>query len=212
MTGVSVGFYRETGKNGNPEGSDSMKNPQLRVQTTKKLLREALTSLLADKPIQKITVKELCERAQLNRGTFYAHYKDVYDLLEQIEADLETDFFAALNPMLKAEENMTPPRVTKKVFECIEANADLCKVIIGPYGDKEFGRRLLRDSREYCVQSCRQYFPNASLQQISVYFTFISGGCFSLMERWLRGGMVESSSVLADAAERIMECGIAFLQ
>lgn len=189
-----------------------MKNPEHRVQTTKKLLREALTTMLTEKPLRSITVKELCSRAALNRGTFYAHYADVYDLLEQIEAELEADFFAALNPMLKEDGTLTPPSVTRKVFECIETNADLCKVIIGPYGDKEFARRLIRKSKENSIQSCLQYFPKANMQQINAYFTFVSGGCFALMERWLREGMTESAAVLADAAEKIMEMGVGFLQ
>ena len=189
-----------------------MKNPEHRVRTTKRRLREALTSMLTEKPLRHITVKELCSRAQLNRGTFYAHYADVFDLLEQIEAELEADFFAALEPMLNTEDLLTPPKVTKKVFECIEANADLCKVIIGPYGDKEFGRQLVRKTKENCIQSCRHFFPNADLEQIGIYFTFVSGGCFSLMERWLREGTVESSAMLADAAEQIMEAGIDYLK
>lgn len=189
-----------------------MKNPEHRVQTTKRLFREALTSLLTEKPLRSITVKELCARAQLNRGTFYAHFADVYDLLEQIEDELETDFFAALEPMLNAEGPLPPPKVTKKVFECIEANADLCKVIIGPYGDKEFGRSLVQKNKETCIQSCRQFFPNADSEKIGIYFTFVSGGCYALMERWLRNGMVESSAMLADAAERIMEAGVSFLR
>jgi AcrR family transcriptional regulator len=189
-----------------------MHNPEHRVQTTKKLLRDALMTLLAEKPLRSITVKELCLRAKLNRGTFYAHYADVYDLLDRIEAEMEADFSAALAPMLSAAGQMTPPKVTKKVFECIEANADLCRVTIGPFGDKEFARKLIRESKISVVQSCRQYFPDADEWQINAYYTFISGGCFALMERWIREGMVESPEVLANAAEQIMESGAAFLR
>lgn len=189
-----------------------MHNPEHRVQTTKRLLREALIKLLAEKPLRSITVKELCEHAKLNRGTFYAHYEDVYDLLGKIEADMAADFHIVLEPVLSCAGDLTPPSVTKKVFECIEANADLCRVIIGPYGDKEFGRNLLRSCKESCMQSCIRFFPAAEMWQIEAYFTFITGGCYALMERWLREGAVENSAKLADAAQKIMECGIAFLQ
>lgn len=189
-----------------------MHNPGHRVQTTKRLLREALITFLAEKPLTSITVKELCERAKLNRGTFYAHYEDVYDLLEQIEAEMAADFHAALEPILSCAGDLTPPSVTEKVFECIETNADLCRVIIGPYGDKEFGRNLLRSCKESCMQSCIRFFPSAEMWQIEAYFTFVTGGCYALMEHWLREDMAESPGKLADAAKRIMECGIAFLQ
>lgn len=188
-----------------------MRNPEHRVRTTKKLLRDALMTLLAEKSLRSITVKELCARAALNRSTFYAHYTDVYDLMAQIEAEMKNDFFAALEPIFGSVGSMPPPKVTKKVFECIEANADLCRATIGPYGDKEFGRNLLRETKKAITQSCTQYFPHADEWQINAYFTFICGGCFALMERWIREGTVESSAVLADAAEKIMEGAAGFL-
>ena len=189
-----------------------MKNPEHRIQTTKKLLRDALMSLLTEKPLRSITVKELCEHARLNRGTFYAHYADVYDLLEQIESEMKAEYFAALEPMLSSVAELSPPKVTKKVFECIEANADLCRVIIGPYGDREFARNLIRESKICSIRSCRRFFPNAEEWRINTYVTFVYGGCYALMERWLREGMVEKAAAIADAAEKIMENGVGFLR
>ena len=59
-----------------------------RVRRTRKQLRECLVTLLKQKKVQDITVRELTELADLNRGTFYLHYKDVFDLLEQTETEL----------------------------------------------------------------------------------------------------------------------------
>ena len=59
-----------------------------RIRVTKMLIRRALTDLLRQKPIQSISIKELCETAGINRGTFYAHYTDIYDLRKQIEDDM----------------------------------------------------------------------------------------------------------------------------
>ena len=59
-----------------------------RVRVTKMLIRKEFTELLKTKPVQSITVREICERTGINRSTFYNHYTDVYDLLEQIERDM----------------------------------------------------------------------------------------------------------------------------
>ena len=56
-----------------------------RVRYTKKVLRESLLYFLQFKSITEISVKEVCGRAEINRATFYKHYKDCCDLLEQIE-------------------------------------------------------------------------------------------------------------------------------
>ena len=58
------------------------KENDLRVRVTNMLIRRAFMELLKQKPLQNISIKELCEKAEINRGTFYAHYTDVYDLLK----------------------------------------------------------------------------------------------------------------------------------
>ena len=63
-----------------------------RVKYTRMVLKKALLELLEHKPVNKITVKEVCERAGLNRATFYAHYTDCFDLLESIEEELFGQF------------------------------------------------------------------------------------------------------------------------
>ena len=59
-----------------------------RVRKTRRQLKECLTRLLKEKKIQDITVRELAEMADINRGTFYLHYKDVFDLMDQIKNEL----------------------------------------------------------------------------------------------------------------------------
>ena len=67
------------------------------VRNTKKRLQEALLTLLQKKPINQITVKELTELADVNRGTFYFHYTDVYDMLHKTEDRFFNDFNDVLN-------------------------------------------------------------------------------------------------------------------
>ena len=59
-----------------------------RVRKTKKQLRLALMELLAEKSAKSISVRELTERADINRGTFYIHYRDVGDLLQRLEDEM----------------------------------------------------------------------------------------------------------------------------
>ena len=59
-----------------------------RTRVTKMLIRRAFMDLLKVKPMQSISIKELCEKAGVNRGTFYAHYASVHDLLKQMEDEM----------------------------------------------------------------------------------------------------------------------------
>ena len=53
-----------------------------RVRKTRAILKQSLITLMKEKSIKHITVKELCEQSDINRGTFYLHYSDVFDLFE----------------------------------------------------------------------------------------------------------------------------------
>ena len=55
----------------------------LRIQRTKRCITEAFLKLRTQKPLEKITIKELSELAMINKATFYSHYTDIYDLSEQ---------------------------------------------------------------------------------------------------------------------------------
>lgn len=61
------------------------KGMDLRVERTKNSIKEAFLQLRKEKPLEKIFVKELSERAYINKATFYLHYKDIYDLADKIE-------------------------------------------------------------------------------------------------------------------------------
>ena len=74
----------------------------VRVKLTKKMVFEAFLSILKNKPIAKITVKEICTAADINRTTFYKYYKDTYDLLEQIEDELIDNLQANLEHVDKS--------------------------------------------------------------------------------------------------------------
>ncbi|MCD8326303.1 MAG: TetR/AcrR family transcriptional regulator [Lachnospiraceae bacterium] len=60
----------------------------IRIRKTKESITNAFLELRSSRPLEKITVKELCERAMINKSTFYSHYTDVYDLSEQLENEV----------------------------------------------------------------------------------------------------------------------------
>ena len=190
-----------------------MRQSDHRVRVTRQLIRKALTELLRQKPIQSISVKELCASAGINRGTFYAHYTDVYDLLAQIEDEMLEDFQEALRPLLDLDAKLlTPLKITTRIFQCLRENADVCTVTLGPFGDKNFAARLLGLGRDKCMESYTRFFSGATPKQIAFYYAFVSAGCIGVLEKWLADGMGESAEEIARVAERIMMGGVRYLQ
>ncbi len=190
-----------------------MKTGDHRTRVTKMLIRKAFTDLLQTKPIQNISIKELCAKAGINRGTFYMHYSDIYDLQHRLEEEMMADFQEAMRPLLSEDDSsLTPLRITTGIFQCLKENADVCIITLGPHGDKDFATRLLNIGREKCIHCYVRYFLNATPQQIEYYYAFVSAGCIGLLERWLADGMLTSAEELAKTAEDIMMSGIQFLQ
>lgn len=184
-----------------------------RVRVTKMLIRRAFTNLLKQKPIQSITVKELCAAAGINRGTFYAHYTDMYDLLAKIEEEMFEDFQKMLEPLLATEQDdLTPVKITAGIFQCLKDNADLCTVTLGDFGDKQFAKRLINLGRERCLEAYSRYFAGVTPKQIEFFYAFVSAGCIGLLQKWLQEGMTTSADEIATMAENIMVYGMGALR
>lgn len=194
-------------------GGGPVRGTDHRSRITRLLIRRALTELLRQKPLQSITVKELCEVAGINRGTFYAHYIDLYALREEMEGEMLQDFQQALSPLLEEEQpdERTPLKITAGIFQCLKDNAEVCTMTLGPYGDKAFAAKLINIGREKCVDSYRRYFTNASRKQLEYYYAFVSAGCIGLLEKWLSEGMTSSAEEVAEIAQGIMMSGVGFL-
>ena len=112
-----------------------------RVKYTKMVLRQSLLELMKSKPIDKITVKEICELADINRGTFYSHYSEPRALLEQIQNELFNDIKATLDKYLtNADPTSGAYEMVLEIIKCIESNSDICKILLGEHGDSTFKR------------------------------------------------------------------------
>lgn len=162
-----------------------------RVVKTKERLYQVFVNLLASKPVKDITVKELSEGADINRATFYLHYNDVFDLLEQIEQeaiDRFKEMFADLNPSFSDYEFMSS---YIKLLEFTGQNRELCKVLLGPNGDRSFFEKLVAIIVDKCLN--KELYARYG-------FSFAASGCVGVMIDWINSGMDESPEMVAGYA------------
>jgi len=169
---------------------------------TRTLIRKAFLELLNTKPIQSISIKELCEQAGISRGTFYAHYTDLCDLLRQIEGEMTAEIEAALEPLTR--EDASPVALSARIFEILRDNSDLCTVVLSEHGDKQFAARLVHMGYEKSIDRYRSYFRDVPAREIEYYFAFVSMGIMGLLRRWLGDGMTTPPEALARFAEGLM--------
>lgn len=184
-----------------------------RTRVTKAMIRKAFTTILRNKPIQNISIKELCEMAQINRSTFYLHYTDIYDLLNQIEEEMFEGIKTALEPIVASEDGShSYLAVITGIFQCIKDNADLCIVTLGNFGDKAFAMKLIDYGRTQCIETYKKFYKNATPQQLEYFYAFVSSGCIGLLQKWFDDGMVMTPAEIASMTENLMLYGLGFLE
>lgn len=165
-----------------------------RAIRTRKVLRASLLSLMKERPIAKITVKELCSKAEINRTTFYAHYTDISQLLEQIEEDLLGEIASNLTSGLS---NDTISDMMMNLLLMIQKNADICTVMLGKNGDQEFLSRIMSYAEQASVANWRKQNPLLTDEMLHATFVFISSGAIALIRQWVSGGMKNNISEVA---------------
>ena len=187
-----------------------MKKEDRRVRRTRKILTQALTELLQQKQVNEITVKELTDLADMNRGTFYLYYKDIYDMLEKIQDEM----FEKLNTIFALREDEKVTEQTKPIlldlFRFIEENREMCQVLLSPNGDMSFLHRLNDVLRQKCLHMYLGAEPAANEEDFDYRYSFMVYGCAGIIRAWVGRNCPESPEQMAELANhRIVSGGIA---
>ena len=176
------------------------KKEDRRVRRTKKLLTQALTQLLQEKQINEITVKELTDLADMNRGTFYLYYKDMFDMLEKIEDGM----FEALDAIISLHEHDDVSQQTKPIlldlFDFIEENQEMCRVLLSPHGDMNFLHRLNEVVREKCLKAWPNIRKETGEADFDYHYSFVVFGCAGIIRAWVNRNCPESAEKMAEMA------------
>ena len=199
-----------------------------RIRKTRRVIRQCLTELLKTKRIQDITVREISEKADINRGTFYLHYRDIFDLMEQIENELLEELEDVLNHFKASDLLSNPALVFTRVFHLVKENSDMVSILIGQNGDINFVNRLKDIVREKCLKDWMELFrpgagggrqtsrssQNTLLDDsaFEAYYSFTVTGCIGLVQYWLDSGLKETPEQLASLVEQIISTGLRMFQ
>jgi AcrR family transcriptional regulator len=167
-----------------------------RIKYTKMVLRESLITLLEHKPIERITIKEICADADINRATFYAHYADQYDLLKQIEEDLYTNISTSLSQLGQDPANPNTLKQAENIFEYLRDNARITRLLLSDRGDFSFQKRVMRLVYELITTQLR-ITKALSAADAEYVYAFTITGCVGIVQKWLDDDMRKSSKAMA---------------
>jgi AcrR family transcriptional regulator len=178
------------------------------VRKTRAQLRQALTQLLEEQELRSITVQALTRRADINRGTFYAHYRDIYDLVEQTEKELFDEIEAMLDayPSQRLRRGIAP--ILEDVFRFVGKNQSLCRVFVGRDRGEGFFQRLNQLIYQKCLGQWEGLFPLGDLSAPNYTLEFVVAGTVGLLRTWAARGFREPPEEMAALAERLILSGL----
>jgi AcrR family transcriptional regulator len=169
-----------------------------RVKRTRKLLQDALVALLAEKGFQAISVQDITARATVNRATFYAHFADKYDLLDQVISDF---FRAAVASRVSPAAPFTADNLELLVSTVLEALGDFhsrCKGThrdLGPLIEARLQQELAAFLREWLARSWpADRPPGASPDTVAMVFSW---SIFGVGSEWGRGPRTRPAAAVA---------------
>ncbi len=170
-----------------------------RTRKTRSLLKHTLTSLLMEKDIKEISVKELTDLADLNRGTFYLHYRDIYDLYEQLQNEIYDELRLIFEKHLKGNRRSDLSLVVSEIFEFLSKKKELALVILNSQ-DSDFLSGIIELGKPKTKEEWLSLLGKVSPELYEYNYTFITSGCVGLIRSWLTGGMKEPPSQMAQLA------------
>lgn len=174
-----------------------------RVKYTKMILRQSLLELMKDRSISTISVTDICKKADINRGTFYSHYSDPYDLLLQLENELYDDISKMIQNYSKAAETFTTYGVTLEIFECVAANSDVCSILLGKNGDPVFVKKIISIAQAQCFNIWAKKIGPQDDALYAYLYNFISNGSVGVIQLWIEGGMKEPPNKVAKIVDTL---------
>ncbi len=183
-----------------------------RITKSKRALRAALIDLMEERGLDAVSVNDLCARADLNRGTFYNHFRDKEDLLVALEDEVMADLdrFQAQMQDLTVRELMgyrvrkQPLPFLVELFDYLREQGDFLHAVLGPGGDVRFGPRLRDAVCTNLVQSIlHERYRNDPSPFVGYYVAFFASAYLGIIQRWIDTGMQESSEEMALIAMRL---------
>lgn len=160
-----------------------------RIQKTNEKLRNALLGILLEKQLSEITVSEICQRAGINRNTFYSHYQSVASLMSAIETDFSEALLSELkDAMTTYHGNLMS--LMDVLMTTVRENRDMCIFLFSDNGSQSYLNKIL----DYCLPVALSDWTTATditEEDGAMLYRFISGGAVYVISAWVRSRFSE---------------------
>lgn len=181
-----------------------MQKQDRRIRKTQRLLKESLLELMEKKDFKNISVKDITELADLNRGTFYLHYADTYSLLQEMETEVLRDFQNMVNGYRDAFKKASLMPVTIPIIQYIEENKKICKILFENSSSNDFVNRFHILILKNGTAIIKEQYPNAKDVTLNYFLEFITYGLTGVFKQWLNTDMQQPKEEVAEFVDKVI--------
>ena len=157
--------------------------------------------LLQEKPIEKVTVTEICRSAEINRTTFYKYYDNPYDLMEK----LQSEFLAQLEQKLITQSATDLRPAFQIVLEEAQENLDFFRYLYTDSSDRSFREELFALCYQPNMERVRKLRPELDEKRQNWLYFFIAEGLNGILKQWILNGLEQPAEEIAEFAENLVE-------
>lgn len=171
---------------------------------SKKMIKDAFFSLLKKKDINKITVTDIVNEADLNRSTFYAHYPDIRGIIEEFENEIIEKMMEILKKFEFTSFFENPTPLLLEVSRFLENNQEIYKTLLRANGSEVFIGKLKMVFANYMLANTNipDYIKDSKVVKIRV--NYFAGGIMNLFQEWFNGNLDCSLNDIALEISRLL--------
>ena len=161
-----------------------------RVRMTKAMIKQTIIEMLQTTDIRHITVRELCEKADVNRATFYKYFDNPYHLLDEINMD----FMSEINSYVKLMSGDFGSSMIA-LLHFIQQNQQMCKILIDNHSEINYLESII--SQPAVAEQISATFTESKSKGNPYLRDFVLYGTYNVVLSWLKKGCPESAEQLA---------------
>lgn len=155
----------------------------IRIQKTRKNIINSFIELRSKKAIEKITIKELCEKAEINKSTFYSHYSDIYDLSDSLENELLNSIISDLPDTYKAITE--PEEFTRRLALSLTSHNSLLKILFSGNRSGLFIVKLNNTLKSLIFKKYPEYKDDFKINTMLSFLIY--GGYYAYSDNYMNG-------------------------
>lgn len=176
----------------------------LRILKTEESIKNTFKNMILEMPYEKITIKELCERALINRKTFYLHYSSIDDLLEEFQDELASEYF----DIVKDYDHIENVDKIIKTFFLFSEEKGLFYEKINCNSNYNYIQQQTNNKLSLKVQDNLQSIRKFSPEKENIILSFVNSATLGIYRQWIKDGKKIPVNKIIDITATLIETGL----